>query len=390
MDRRKSPSRAAFTLVELLVVILIVGILIGLLLPAVQAAIRKAREAQVTAELNNLATALASFKNLYGDYPPSRVILCEAGYANFQANNATTLGSAVGPFPPGDTNDSDLTYSQLIARSQIYLSKFWPRVDFINGTTLFDFNNNGTTSDVLILSGSECLTFFLGGIPVNNGNGTWAVSGFSKSPLNPFQNNLVQTNRVVPQYEFVVGRLVDQDGDNIPSYIDPLNTVAGNRRSYAYFFSYGSNAYDPNDVNGFGRISDGSNTVADAADFEVDDDTAGSFSERGFIVGFATTSSASNYAVSPAPNPYTTGAPALGNVAWVNPTTFQLFSCGQDGYFGLGGTYGGSSSGAAVLPIYPVTAVPPSTLYDPGNINGISNRIRENDNITSFSGGRLN
>jgi prepilin-type N-terminal cleavage/methylation domain-containing protein len=385
MDRRTRQSRTAFTLIELLVVILIIGLLIGLLLPAIQAAIRGAHNAQVSAEMNNLATALASFKNLYGDYPPSRVILCESGYTAFQNNNAALLTTAVGPTTnalPGATGtDTDITYSQLITRSQIYLNRFWPRVDFNNGTIAFDFNNNGVLGENLILSGSECLTFFLGGIPVKNGNGTLAVTGFSRSPLNPFQNNLVATNRTNQNYEFVVGRLIDQDGDNIPSYIDPINSVQGSRRSYAYFFSYGSNSYDPNDVNGYGRAFDLSNTLADAGDFETDDDSTGTYSTWGFLVGFPTTSTTANFAVSPSPNPYTTGPSSSGNVAWVNPTTFQLICSGQDGFFGLGGTYAGKSGGAGVLPI---------SATDPGNINAISVRVRENDNITNFSGGTLN
>jgi prepilin-type N-terminal cleavage/methylation domain-containing protein len=380
MDRRKSPSRAAFTLVEVLVVILIIGILIGLLLPAVMAAIRKAHEAQVTAEMNNLATALASFKNLYGDYPPSRVILCESGYNSL---TAAQLSAVAGPVSPSGV-DTDIALSALVARSQIYLSRFWPRVDFngANNGTGLDFNGDGVIeTNFFILSGSECLAFFLGGLPINNGNGTFAMSGFSKSPINPFVNSLLATNRVVPQYEFVVGRLIDQDGDGFPSYVDPINTVPGSQRSYAYFFSYGANSYDPNDVNGYGHSFDQSGVSSDAGDFEVDDDATGTFTEWGFLVGFATSSTTANFAVSPAPNPYTTGPSSSGNVAWVNPTTFQIICSGQDAEWGLGGTYSGSAGGAGVLPI---------SVTDPGNVNGIANRVRENDNLTNFSGGRLN
>ena len=82
MDRRQRPTRAGFTMVEVLVVILIIATLMALLLPAIAGAIRTAKNGQVTAEMNNLATALASFKNTYGDYPPSRILLCETGYAS--------------------------------------------------------------------------------------------------------------------------------------------------------------------------------------------------------------------------------------------------------------------------------------------------------------------
>ncbi len=382
MDRRKSSSRAAFTLIELLVVVLIVGILIALLVPAVIASIRKAREAQVTTEMANLSTALASFKNLYGDFPPSRVVLCESGFGSLTQAQMLTLAGPVSP----SGNETDITVQQLMARSLIYLNRFWPRVDFVN--TAHDFNGNGVIDvnsgaahqGYFVLSGSECLTFFLGGLPIQNANGTYAMSGFSKSPVNPFQISAVQTNRTVPMYDFVSGRLFDQDGDGIPSYIDPLNNTPGSRRTYAYFFSYGANAYDPNDDNGFGHKFDG--TADDAGDFEVDDTLAATYTEWGFQVGFPTSSGTSPYyAISPAPNPYTTGLTEGTTVSWVNPTTFQLISSGQDGFWGPGGTYSGTGAGPSLPAISSAT---------PGNTNGLTIRVRENDNLTSFSGGRLN
>ena len=87
MKRRQSPSRAGFTLIEVLIAVSIVALLVALLLPAVKGAYRKAQEAQVSAELNNLATALANFKNTYGDYPPA---------GSSSARRATTSRS-----PPG-------------------------------------------------------------------------------------------------------------------------------------------------------------------------------------------------------------------------------------------------------------------------------------------------
>ena len=47
--------------------------------PGHRRAIRTAKNAAVIAEINQLAQALADFKNKYGDYPPSRIILCEDG-----------------------------------------------------------------------------------------------------------------------------------------------------------------------------------------------------------------------------------------------------------------------------------------------------------------------
>ncbi len=55
----------------------------------------------------------------------------------------------------------------------------------------------------------------------------------------------------MPNYEFNLSRLLDQDGDTFPSYLDPLDL--SQTRAYAYFASYGTNSYDPNDDNGNGH-----------------------------------------------------------------------------------------------------------------------------------------
>ena len=393
MDYRKSLSRAGFTLVEVLVAVLIIGILIGLLLPAVQAAFRRAKEAQVSAELNNIATALASFNNTYNDYPPSRIIIAERGY-NFagvltNTNVAETLADT--------THCTDITVQQLAQRSLLYLRKFWPRVDFLSdpGASavtghFHDFNGNGhvdstyasTGASYTILSGSECLAFFLGGIPISTPTG-YGVSGFSKSPTFPFVDPVTATNRSASNYEFNAGRLVDLDGDFSPSYLDPINTVPGSRRAYAYFSAYGTNSYDPNDVNGYDH------KTTNAFDYEIDpnDPNAANVCEWGFTVGNTVTNgtTTSNVAVSPAPNPYTSGltAPSTGNIAWINPKSFQIICCGQDGLFGYGGIYlQGTAGGTGPLPIESsgqiYTYTTPTT------------RLDENDNLTNFSTGRLN
>ena len=380
---RPRPSRTGFTLVELLVVILIIATLLALLVPAVAGAVRRAKEAQVSAELNNLATALASFKTTYNDYPPSRVLLCEQGYTAFLASTTASM-----MIPSDGGSATDMTYAQLAQRSLTIMRRFWPRADFLGnpGTSAAigqfnDFNGDGKVdpTNLLILNGSECLTFFLGGIPTNDGAGKiTGVSGFNKLPTHPFVPNLsvngisMAPNRTIPNYEFNNGRLIDQDGDHIPSYIDPLDNTPGNRRSYAYFASYGNNTYDPNDVNGYGHVFD--------PNYEKEEDDS-TYVERGFQVGFPPGS-----VISPGPNPYTSGNPSSGTQSWINPNSFQIICAGQDRLFGLGGTYAQTSlTGTGKLPILPVAS-------DPGNINSDNTtgvRLRESDNITNFSAGRL-
>jgi len=399
---RPRPTRLGFTLVELLIAILIIGALLAILLPTIAAAFRKAKEATVAAEMNNLATALASFKNTYGDYPPSRVLLSEVGYAPTLLNDVSPLNShpQIASIPSGDTNDSDLTVGALAQRSLTYLRKFWPRANYASVNTsaavFNDFNGNSSRESVYyILSGSECLTFFLGGIPINSGGNITGLSGFSRSPTNPFVSSNAQgaQNRTTPNYEFVNGRLRDQDGDGIPSYFDPIDQTPGNRRPYAYFSAYGNNQYDPNDVNGYGRT----NIASEAYELVDDPDPANLGKmypvERGFTVSFPTVTSngtVTNYAFSPAPNPYTNGPAAFsGTVSWYNANSFQLLCAGVDREWGLGGTYMQSGTGSSNLPL---SSSDPGLMH-PSDADGASPnsgvRARESDNITNFSGGRL-
>jgi type II secretory pathway pseudopilin PulG len=55
----------------MLVVITIIGILAALLIPAIYAAVTKAREAAITADINELRMAVDQYKNKHNDYPPN-------------------------------------------------------------------------------------------------------------------------------------------------------------------------------------------------------------------------------------------------------------------------------------------------------------------------------
>src|SRR5271166_5392173 len=90
---RPARVRGGFTLVELLVVIVILAILIGLLLPAINGALRTARKAAVSSEINQLASALAAFKSRYGDYPPSRFLAVENGNYTIYLSQSGSLTS---------------------------------------------------------------------------------------------------------------------------------------------------------------------------------------------------------------------------------------------------------------------------------------------------------
>jgi prepilin-type N-terminal cleavage/methylation domain-containing protein len=376
------PRRGGFTLIELLVVIVILALLIALLVPAIGSAVKTARNAAVTAEINQLAQALADFKSKYGDYPPSRILLNENGYYNTYDTTYTYTAAE-------STNAVDISNGQLAQRSLSYLRRFFPRLQLTsdpsyatsgiyNATTGWpDFNGNGGTGPDTskLLTGDECLVFFLGGIPqlsTENGVNTYGMTGLSKNPVNPFQTVLTTpANRVNPLFEFKGNRLADIENDGFPSYYDSLST----NRPYVYFSAYNGTGYDPNDVN-----YDTGNPLV-----EIDESTTAT---TPIMLNFSLTFPVKNggVAISPAPNPYTTTqtvvqtttVPYTPAVIYQNAQTFQIVSAGTDGQYGVGGLY--SPTGATPLPV-------DTTNSSPSTDQGL--RTREKDNLTNFTVNKL-
>lgn len=354
--RRNRVSRKGFTLVEMLVVTIIISVLIALLLPAIAAAYRRARESTVTAELNSLSTALASYKATHGCYPPSRILLCEDG--NY--------------FTKGPNFTLTPTQTALIPRSISYLRKIYPRVQVntyqTSQTFWYDFNGDGVLSPPVILQGHECLPFFLGGVPQQAGVGKWFLSGFCTSPVNPFQSPSNAVNRTKPDYDFDNGRLTDSDGNGFPSYLDSYGGPS-DPGNIAYFSGYEGQGYDPDDIN-----------------LSEPDDALTYFTTNGVFPSGndPTSSNASNtpgFASSPSPNPYLQSSINSTQASWWKAQTFQLFTSGRDREFGIGGSYDPNST-VNPLPFQQSTALTGQTLDT--NI-----RNRELDNLSNLGIGRL-
>jgi len=68
-------KKFGLTMIELLIVLGIIALLVGLLLPAISTVRNMARETKQKAQLSAIEMALATFKNDYGDYPPSDWVL---------------------------------------------------------------------------------------------------------------------------------------------------------------------------------------------------------------------------------------------------------------------------------------------------------------------------
>ena len=316
-----SQSRSGFTLVEILVAISIIVILMALLVPAVSGVRRTARNAAVRVELAALEKALTDFKTIYGEEPPSRVLLFETG-----AGWTTTISANITPFG-ATTAISTVEAEQLRIISISKIGKFWRQFDFAANR---DINNNGTIQSAgtpLLLTGAECLAFFLGGMAVRDTVDPTRVSliGFSGNASNPFYAGtgspvtLVSrdtSTRKGPFHEFDVARLIDVDGDGMREYCDQLP----NATCPILYLNSRNRRYEPQDMVVFG---DG-----------IRDLTA----------------------------VYTQGA---GGPAW-KEQSFQLISPGFDREYGTGGGYAAET----------------------GLVNSGA-RLPEADNITNFSSGTL-
>ncbi|WP_406701091.1 prepilin-type N-terminal cleavage/methylation domain-containing protein [Singulisphaera sp. Ch08] len=377
------PNRLGFTLIELLVVIVILGMLVGLLVPAVMNAMNTAKDAAVAAEIRALSQGLAEFKTTFGAYPPSRIVVRE----------------------DGDYSSTGVLGTRTVAQ----LRRFWPRLQLSTSGApsgipggFYDFNGNGVgDTTTYILSGPECLVFFLGGIPQGNNTSGWAMTGFSKNPLNPFQSAAVTTNRTVPMFEFNNSRLEanKSNGSVFPGYLDSLGKSADPNFQpfYCYFSAYGGVGYDPGDVDFSGAFT------------ELTDDGVA------LIGAFKTSNAATPPTVgqivipSPSPNPYTNGPPVpttaagtldTGSTAksatWLNAQTFQIISAGRDRRFGIGGQYNATATTNRLPFVFADTGYVPNSFQTQQANAGVTSvtlgpeaRTGENDNLTNFSPGKL-
>ncbi|MCC7475597.1 MAG: type II secretion system protein [Pirellulales bacterium] len=191
------PRPRAFTLVELLVVIAIIGILVALITVAAVGALKKAREAQIKAELNQIATAMDEYKNKTTAYPP----------------NCQTDGNSGVLDETGILNDVNRHLGQIAGRSQ-------ESSDLARVLTGLSPSNSGSYPRVLAggISAGEAVVFWL--------------SGFSSDPKFPIS------------------------GEGGPSYKIPSSGQSSNRtldpiESRKWVFPFDVTRLGPRDADGF-------------------------------------------------------------------------------------------------------------------------------------------
>ncbi len=188
--RPRRPTRAAFTLVEVLMVVAIIGILVGLIVPAVSIALTSVKRRALAIECQTIANAIEQYKSKYGEYPPDG------------SNRALLIRHLQKAFP--QIQQSEIDY--LIAGA------------------------NSTTGGVM--DPSEALVFFLGGFSSNPAAPFTGPGGpFTATPTGsktPIQYNIDRQNAF---FEFKQTQL-SVDTQNDPDS-NELITVSVDERDYS-------------------------------------------------------------------------------------------------------------------------------------------------------------
>jgi len=131
--KHSAEENRGFTLVELLTVLAIITMLIGMLVPALNTVRRFAKETKQKAQLASIDAALMTFRNDYGDYPPSRDV-GSSGYGGAQKLCEALLGwNLMGFDPESDWDAAGTAYAEagsLLRRKDRYLelataNAFW-------------------------------------------------------------------------------------------------------------------------------------------------------------------------------------------------------------------------------------------------------------------------
>lgn len=406
----KHHRSAGFTLIEMLVVFVIIAILIGLLVPVIAGAFARGKEAAEITEMTVIVTNLEQFKDRFGHYPPSQIILREDGDYSTASLSAYVNGGVESPLP---TQGATAVFVRDV--SVQYLRLLWPQINLNVSTTagnspyvvdkdgsgsinqqneFFDWNGDGVFQDDTnyFLSGDECLVLFLGGIPagtpttsstIRAGQGPPGVHGICKDPFNPCILPIAGTaaaTRDGPFTQFASDRLVDWDRNGFYEYLpyrkpSPLG-------GYAYFSAYdGAGGYRPDDINIDGTLTEpsgitsipASGAIAFRVTWRLPTNAAGTSILYPAAYTYSGTGAGLTSVVSPGPNPYTVGQPYSETVPiarYQKPESFQLISPSLDMAYGQGGATPRGSSASTSTP--PYAEVP-----------------EDGDNLSNFSSGEL-
>ncbi|MBX9790779.1 MAG: type II secretion system GspH family protein [Pirellulales bacterium] len=309
--------RAGFTLIELLMVIFLIGILATILGYAANKALRTARQTRILAEIEQLNTAVETYKSERGSYPPTwGNFLVESQSANAKRQRIQRHVSKSFPRYTGDYN---------AIRTQISLATAYVPPNYTQDVaagrplaltyTAQAAGLPGGGLDIENLDPAETLVFWLGGLP--DPTSATKLAGFRADATSPFvdasQVGAPQPvpasqlpGRTPPAYRFDPSRLVDRDGDGWWEYLQAGAKADDNVPPLVYFDNlvYGLSVSYP-------AVNPPSGTAGNEA--------ASHAMQWGTIL------------------PYASDGPSQLNptklVTWVNSQTYQIIACGLDGQY---------------------------------------------------------
>ena len=187
----------------------------------------------MSAEINQLAQALANFKSKYGDYPPSRFLAVESGNYSTLFGNARCSARRHDPDHQLDLRHRAWRHHARSARPAVGRRPSASSGRESSTTTVcrarhwYDFNGNGIAWTRRLHPARPRVPGLLpGGIPADGrAHGNIRHDRFRQDPTNPFTNTLarhdVQANRQPPLFEFNPGRLFLDPNTQTPTIRHP-------------------------------------------------------------------------------------------------------------------------------------------------------------------------
>jgi prepilin-type N-terminal cleavage/methylation domain-containing protein len=414
-------GRAGFTLIELLVVIAILAVLMAVLLAAVMKVWTKMDELRTVNDISGMATACELFKGEFKEYPPSRILLIERPTQNcfymkgdpFHEESVATLrrifkGIKLSLLDPMDPIDA-ATILTLPPSSNIPgVPPSGPPTAPVLAPPPHDWAHNWNGAMALdpiiigaqipafedvpfVLQGSECLVFFLGGIPVWEDALTAArpiaTKGFNKNMADPTRDS---SNRVGPFWEKFHGdRLVIENSTPItPGPAMPPMGMANSfpvfkdryGKPYAYFAAgpgvFNNYTYrEPPPMMAPSPVTGAPPPTLHTYFYYSDSSTTCGNQFRPYMI-YHKVNPTGQMIVDPVSG--MTIPEFKEEIKYWEGSRFQIVSAGPDQDFG---------TCEAVAPPVPAPIVFQKNVYDKGNVTAL--KLPHQDNITNFAAGFL-
>lgn len=304
---QRRPTRAGFTLVEILTVIVIIGILAGIAIPAVTNALKTARTTAMRLELDALEKSIGQYEQLYGDFPPdfSDWSVVQRHYRKLfprmSADDSGLLFNLLhigGVYQAAQLDRSEVLYWTLAGYSKDLQRPFTgpggPLEWTGDGTDTYEAPT-GATTPAAILAAHQLATNYQINSDRINSLFDFKTTQLSISPVDP-SLPITGTNRLLSNDE-------GPSGDLFPSYAATTDGAP-----FVYFDSRTYNVYDVTvaDFNGYGN------------------------STFGFVRPYLST----EFNANPSGADYADQQESLAAWKFMKPDTFQLLAPGLDSAYG--------------------------------------------------------